>query len=156
MTHAGVLPTWCAEQAVSFSQEVQMALLSERSGDFLTQLFGNQPDQFHEDLEGIDRLRCLVNIFTRMRFIDANGRLDFAAKEGLESAPDGFAPWFQYPRADALQLLFGHWAALEGQTPNAKIKVEALDTGCVWGGSLTALNLESGERISVPSRQPRY
>lgn len=156
MTHAGILPTWCAEQTVTFSQEVQTALLSETAGDFLTQLFGNQPDRFHEDLEGIDRLRCLVNIFTRMRFIDANGRLDFAAKEGLESAPDGFTPWFQYPRADALQLLFGHWAALEGQTPNAKIKVEALDTGCVWGGSLTALNLESGERISVPSRQPRH
>ncbi|UYO73540.1 symmetrical bis(5'-nucleosyl)-tetraphosphatase [Halomonas qinghailakensis] len=156
MTHAGVLPTWRAEQAISFSQEVQAALLSERSGEFLTQLFGNQPDQFRDDLEGMDRMRCLVNVFTRMRFINSDGKLDFAAKEGLESAPDGFAPWFQYPRADTLQLLFGHWAALEGRTPNAAIHVEALDTGCVWGGSLTALNLESGERISVPSRRPRH
>ncbi len=156
MTHAGVLPTWRADQAVSFSQEVQAALLSERSGEFLTHLFGNQPEQFRDDLEGVDRLRCLVNVFTRMRFIDANGQLDFAAKEGLESAPKGFCPWFQYPREDALQLLFGHWAALEGRTPGAKVNVEALDTGCVWGGSLTAMNLETGKRTSVPSCQLRH
>jgi bis(5'-nucleosyl)-tetraphosphatase (symmetrical) len=156
MTHAGVLPSWSADQAVSFSQEVQAALLSERAGDFLTHLFGNQPDCFHDSLEGMDRLRCLVNVFTRMRFIDADSRLDFAAKEGLESAPEGFYPWFQYPRKDALQLLFGHWAALGGHTPAAQVNVEALDTGCVWGGSLTAMNLATGKRTSVPSRQPRH
>lgn len=153
MTHAGVLPSWSAEQALALSGEVQAALHSESAGAFLTQLFGNQPDRFREDLEGVDRLRCIVNVFTRMRFIDAQERLDFAAKEGLDSAPTGFAPWFQFARQDDLHILFGHWAALEGRTPNAKVSVQALDTGCVWGGSLTAMNLGTGERTSVPSLQ---
>lgn len=155
MTHAGLLPQWSVAQAVSLGQEVQAVLASETSGQFLTQLFGNQPDTWHDDVEGMDRLRLIVNVLTRMRFIDALGRLDFAAKEGLNSAPSGFLPWFQYPRSDDARLLFGHWAALEGKTPQARVSVEALDTGCVWGGQLTALNLISGERTSVPSRQGR-
>ena len=153
MAHAGLLPSWSAEQALTLSGEVQSALQSEHSGAFLSQLFGNQPDRFRDDLEGMDRLRCIVNVLTRMRFIDAEERLDFAAKEGLDSAPEGFAPWFQFPRQDDLRLLFGHWAALEGRTPNAKVNVEGLDTGCVWGGALTAMNLETGERTRVPSQQ---
>jgi bis(5'-nucleosyl)-tetraphosphatase (symmetrical) len=153
MAHAGLLPSWSAEQALTLSGEVQSALQSEHSGAFLSQLFGNQPDRFRDDLEGMDRLRCIVNVLTRMRFIDAEERLDFAAKEGLDSAPEGFAPWFQFPRQDDLRLLFGHWAALEGRTPHAKINVEGLDTGCVWGGALTAMNLETGERTRVPSQQ---
>ena len=153
MAHAGLLPSWSAEQALTLSGEVQSALQSEHSGAFLSQLFGNQPDRFRDDLEGMDRLRCIVNVLTRMRFIDAEERLDFAAKEGLDSAPEGFAPWFQFPRQDDLRLLFGHWAALEGRTPHAKVNVEGLDTGCVWGGALTAMNLETGERTRVPSQQ---
>ena len=89
----------------------------------------------------------------RRRFIDAEGRLDFAAKEGLDSAPAGFAPWFRYPRGDDARLIFGHWAALQGETPDSRVDASALDTGCVWGGTLTALNLASGERVSVPSRR---
>lgn len=153
MTHAGLLPQWSVAQAEALGREVQEALASETSGDFLTRLFGNQPDSWQDDLDGMERLRLIVNVFTRMRFIDTHGRLEFAAKEGLESAPKGFQPWFQYPRTDDVQLLFGHWAALEGKTPQARVTVEALDTGCVWGGRLTALNLASGERISVPSQQ---
>lgn len=155
MSHAGLLPQWRVAQAESLGREVQTALASETSGEFLTQLFGNQPDTWRDDLDGIGRLRVIVNVFTRMRFIDAQGRLDFAAKEGLDSAPEGFLPWFQYPRSDDARLLFGHWAALEGKTPQALVPVEALDTGCVWGGRLTALNLGSGERTSAPSYQRR-
>jgi bis(5'-nucleosyl)-tetraphosphatase (symmetrical) len=153
MTHAGLLPQWSVAQAEALGREVQAALTSDTSGQFLTQLFGNQPDCWRDDLEGMDRLRLIVNVFTRMRFIDAQGRLDFAAKEGLSSAPEGFLPWFQYPRNDDIRLLFGHWAALEGKTPQAQVSVEALDTGCVWGGRLTALNLANGERTSVVSHQ---
>lgn len=153
MTHAGLLPQWGAAQAEVLGQEVQVALASEASGRFLNQLFGNHPDRWQDDLDGMARLRLIVNVLTRMRFIDAQGRLDFAAKEGLDSAPVGFLPWFQYPRTDDVQLLFGHWAALEGKTPQARVPVEALDTGCVWGGRLTALNLANGERTSVVSRQ---
>lgn len=153
MVHAGILPQWTMPQAQALGKEVEGALRSENSGHFLSNLFGDQPDRWQDGLEGMDRLRCIVNVFTRMRFISSQGCLDFAAKQGLESAPEGYAPWFQYPRNDNAQLMFGHWAALEGRTPDAGIKVDALDTGCAYGGSLTAMNLASGERTSVASRK---
>ncbi|WP_447553760.1 symmetrical bis(5'-nucleosyl)-tetraphosphatase [Vreelandella sp. EE22] len=153
MVHAGILPGWRFDDALRYSGEVQAALASEASGRFLEALYGNEPARFSERLDGMDRLRALVNVFCRMRFISADETLDFDAKEGLDSAPAGYHPWFQYPREDALRLVFGHWAALEGQTPGARIDVHALDTGCVWGGSLTAMNLETGKRTWVPSQQ---
>ncbi len=153
MSHAGLLPRWSLDQARGLAAELEACLGGERAGAFLQRMYGNSPTCWRDDLEGIDRLRVIVNVFTRMRFIDAEGCLDFAAKEGLDSAPPGFAPWFRYPRADDARLIFGHWAALQGETPGSRVNAQALDTGCVWGGRLTALNLESGERISVPSRQ---
>lgn len=153
MTHAGLLPQWSLPRARRLAGEVEEVLRGEGAGAFLEAMYGNAPVLWRDDHEGIDRLRAIVNVFTRMRFIDAEGRLDFAAKEGLDSAPPGFAPWFQYPRSDALRLLFGHWAALQGATPHSRVDARALDTGCVWGGRLTALALESGERTSVPSRR---
>src|SRR5690554_3050030 len=155
MTHAGILPQWSVSEAVALAGEVEANLSSEQSGAFLQQMYGNQPACWHPELEGVDRLRGIVNVLTRMRFINAEGCLDFSAKEGLDSAPAGFAPWFRYPRKDDVRLLFGHWAALEGHTVGAQVRVEALDTGCVWGGDLTALNLSTGERIGVPSQQRR-
>ncbi|MBN8412311.1 MULTISPECIES: symmetrical bis(5'-nucleosyl)-tetraphosphatase [Halomonas] len=153
MTHAGLPPQWSVEQAEGLAGEVSWVLTGEQSGDFLSRMYGNRPRRFKPHQEGVDRYRAIVNTLTRMRFIDAEGRLDFDAKEGLDSAPEGFSPWFQYPRADDPWLLFGHWAALNGTAPDRRVRAEALDTGCVWGGSLTALDMASGERISVPSRQ---
>jgi bis(5'-nucleosyl)-tetraphosphatase (symmetrical) len=152
MSHAGLPPSWSPERGETLADEVVERLGSERAGDFLEGLYGNLPARWSDDLDGLDRLRVIVNVFTRMRFIAADGTLEFGAKEGLSSAPPGFAPWFQYPRDDDPRLLFGHWAALEGETPGSRVRAEALDTGCVWGGSLTALDLDSGERIGVPSR----
>ncbi|MFW6344968.1 MAG: symmetrical bis(5'-nucleosyl)-tetraphosphatase [Halomonas sp.] len=153
MTHAGLLPQWSVTQAAGLAGELEALLGGEGAGAFLERMYGNVPACWRDDLDGLDRLRAIVNVFTRMRFIDAAGCLDFAAKEGLDSAPAGFAPWFQYPRGDDPWLLFGHWAALQGETPQRRVRAEALDTGCVWGHRLTALNLESGQRVSVPSRQ---
>lgn len=153
MTHAGLPPHWSLARAEALADEVARALGGESSGAFLRQMYGNRPACWRDDLEGIPRLRLIVNTLTRMRFIDAEGCLDFSAKEGLDSAPPGFAPWFQYPRPDAPRILFGHWAALEGRTPGSRVDAQALDTGCVWGGHLTALDLASGERHRVPSRQ---
>ncbi|MDN3557276.1 symmetrical bis(5'-nucleosyl)-tetraphosphatase [Halomonas maura] len=152
MSHAGLPPQWGLDQAGRLAGELESALAGERSGAFLRQMYGNEPACWCDDLDGIDRLRVIVNTFTRMRFIDARGCLDFAAKEGLDAAPPGFAPWFQYPRDDDPRLLFGHWAALQGTTPGSRVRAEALDTGCIWGGALTALDLATGERVSVPSR----
>jgi bis(5'-nucleosyl)-tetraphosphatase (symmetrical) len=155
MAHAGLLPQWSAEEAADLAGEVGERLGSEHSGAFLEQMYGNEPACWQASLDGVDRLRAIVNVLTRMRFIDADGCLDFSAKEGLDSAPAGFAPWFRYPRSDDLRLVFGHWAALEGRADGARVRAEALDTGCVWGGTLTALNLATGERIGVASQQRR-
>ncbi|EPC02270.1 hypothetical protein L861_16305 [Litchfieldella anticariensis FP35 = DSM 16096] len=154
MTHAGLLPHWSLPQAIELAREVEQRLASDASGAFLEQMYGNEPAHWRDDLDGIERLRFIVNAFTRMRFIDAQGHLDFTAKEGLESAPPGFAPWFTFPRRDDPLIIFGHWAALGGRTVGSQVRAEALDTGCVWGGSLTALNLATGERMNE-SRHPR-
>ncbi|GAA3910391.1 symmetrical bis(5'-nucleosyl)-tetraphosphatase [Halomonas cibimaris] len=155
MVHAGIMPAWSLDQAVALAAEVEAALAGEQAGAFLARLFGDEPRRWHEDLEDMDRLRCIVNVTTRMRFISARGELDFTGKRGLESAPPGYKPWFQFPRDDNATLLFGHWAALEGQTPGARVDARALDTGCAWGGTLTALELETGRRTAVPGHHRR-
>lgn len=147
MSHAGLPPQWSAPQALALAEEVSTAMNADPV-TFFQQMYGNQPDVWQDDLQGADRLRVIVNYLTRMRFIDASAHLNLTAKEGLETAPEGFRPWFEYPRAsDGTRLLFGHWAALEGHTHVPDIW--ALDTGCVWGGSLTALRLEDQTRFSV-------
>jgi len=153
MTHAGLLPQWSLDQAEGLGAEVEEVLAGEQAGAFLARLFGDEPSRWRDDLDGMDRLRFIVNAMTRMRFINAEGQLDFSAKRGLDSAPAGFAPWFQFPRQDDASLLFGHWAALEGRTPDSAVNAQTLDTGCAWGGSLTALDLDSGRRTRVPSQR---
>ena len=111
-------------------------------------MYGDKPDCWDDKLQGLPRLRVITNILTRLRFCDAQGRLDLQAKEGLESAPPGMQPWYKYVSIKPNRLLlFGHWAALQGNTgiPN----IMALDTGCVWGNCLTALRLDTYERIAI-------
>ncbi|MGJ8525636.1 Bis(5'-nucleosyl)-tetraphosphatase symmetrical [Halomonadaceae bacterium LMG 33818] len=152
MAHAGLLPQWSYADAQRYSDDFSAVLRSDQWTDLMSNLFGNRPDYFDEKLSGWDRLRAIANVYTRMRFIDAEGHLDFTAKLGPDKAPKGYRPWFQYPREnDNLTILFGHWAALMGSTPKAAIRVEGLDTGCAWGGRLTLLDLKTQERISVPA-----
>ncbi|WP_106477444.1 symmetrical bis(5'-nucleosyl)-tetraphosphatase [Phytohalomonas tamaricis] len=156
MTHAGLLPQWSVKKTAILAREAESVLSSDQAGDFIHHMYGNSPARFVDDLEGWDRIRAIVNVFTRMRFIAADGTLDFDAKEGIETAPGGFAPWFQFAREhDDPRIIFGHWASLEGRTPKARVNVEALDTGCMWGGALTALDLTSGERVAIPSQSAR-
>lgn len=149
MTHAGLPPKWSATTAQKLAQEVEAILTSVDCSQFFENMYGNKPNRWSDDLTGFDRLRVIVNSLTRMRFVDEEGTLDLTSKEGLDTAPTGFKPWFEItPRqASATRLLFGHWAALNGQA-NAE-NVFALDTGCVWGGTLTALRLEDQQRFSV-------
>ncbi|MFO7705446.1 MAG: symmetrical bis(5'-nucleosyl)-tetraphosphatase [Halopseudomonas sp.] len=150
MTHAGVPPIWTVKQTLKRAAEVEAVLrCDERLPLFLDDMYGNEPDRWKPSLTGVPRLRCITNYLTRMRFCTADGTLDLASKEGVDTAPKGFAPWFSFPRRNPeAQLVFGHWAALEGRTGVAGI--HALDSGCVWGNSMTLMNLDTGERHQCP------
>jgi bis(5'-nucleosyl)-tetraphosphatase (symmetrical) len=142
MVHAGIPPQWSLAQAQACAREVEAVLQGPLRHDFFSTMYGNNPDVWSDSLEGPARWRLITNYFTRMRFCTPEGRLELATKEGPGAPPAGFAPWFSYPqratRSD--RIIFGHWAALEGKANTTNIY--ALDTGCVWGGSLTMLRLE--------------
>ena len=148
MTHAGLPPLWTLEQARQRAAEMAAVLADPISADtFFQEMYGNEPAGWRDDLTGPARWRVITNYFTRMRFVDRQGDLDLTTKGEADQPPAGFVPWFEHP--DRLErerrVLFGHWAALEGRTGVAG--VEALDTGCVWGGTLTALRLDDGTRF---------
>ncbi|MDF1764374.1 MAG: symmetrical bis(5'-nucleosyl)-tetraphosphatase [Oleibacter sp.] len=150
MSHAGLPPCWTPQQAHALAQEVEQALKKDPQS-FLQHMYGNQPDRWEDSLTGMDRLRVIVNYLTRMRFLDQDNRMNLSAKEAADTAPEGFKPWFlQSAKQDkSTQILFGHWAAIEGIT--GVDNVYALDTGCVWGRRLTALRLEDKQVFSVNS-----
>lgn len=153
MVHAGLLPTWSAAAALALAREVETALRSPGHGEFLARLYGDQPARWDDRLAGIDRLRAVVNACTRLRFCTADGTMEFSEKRGGDHAPAGFAPWFAHPsrRSAGDTVYCGHWSTLELMlAPN----VVMLDSGCVWGGSLTALRLDDGRLFQVPSRAP--
>ncbi|MHB0851960.1 symmetrical bis(5'-nucleosyl)-tetraphosphatase [Stutzerimonas nitrititolerans] len=146
MVHAGIPPQWTLEKALRRAAEVEQVLSDDALLlPFLDGMYGNQPAKWDKDLHGVPRLRLITNYFTRMRFCKADGTLNLEAKEGLDSAPAGFAPWFSHPnrKTRGCKIIFGHWAALEGQCEEPN--VFALDTGCVWGNSMTLMNLDSEE-----------
>lgn len=147
LTHAGIPPLWSLDQARSRAREVEAVLKDDRCGEFFTHMYGNHPAGWDEQLGGTDRWRVITNHFTRMRFVNAAGELDLTTKGEADAPPSGFLPWFKHPQRNVTdtRLLFGHWAALEGHT--GVDLVDALDTGCVWGGSLTALRLDDLTRI---------
>ena len=149
LLHAGLPPQW------DFKKTQKMALIAEetlKSAEyqvFLKQMYGNKPNIWSASLKGVSRLRFIINCFTRMRYCDINGRLDFANSGPLGSQPKNLLPWFEVPKrknAD-MRVIFGHWSTLgyyEGSN------CYAIDTGCLWGGQLTALKLgEKVQRISI-------
>ena len=140
MVHAGVLPCWTASQTLALACEVEAVLRGPALGDFLQQMYGDEPSVWNDTLTGADRLRVIVNSLTRMRFCDALGRMEFASKEGSAAAPPGYLPWFDVPERQTAHntLAFGHWSTLGWLD---RPDVLSLDTGCVWGGCLSALRL---------------
>lgn len=153
MVHAGIPPCWSISKAQKRAKEVEKVLDSTLAGEFFNHMYGNQPNTWSPHHQGWNRLRLITNYFTRMRFCTVEGKLDFSAKGDLDSQPHGHKPWFHFSRKDPneqdIRILFGHWAALEGEA-NAK-NVFALDTGCVWGGKLTTLRLDDMQLFSTPS-----
>lgn len=145
MVHAGLPHIWSASEAESYGKELCEVIRGPNASEFFRHMYGNEPSRWDPELQGVERWRVITNYFARMRFIAADGTLELATKESAGAAPDGFAPWFSHPRADDVRVLFGHWAALQGQTGNPQFI--GLDTGCVWGGELTLMNLDSGETL---------
>lgn len=154
LVHAGVPHIWDLPTARANARLVEAALRGSAHKGFLRAMYGNKPRQWTAALTGMERLRAITNYFTRMRLVDANGGMEFAHKGGLEQTPAGFKPWFAYPSQVPGTILFGHWAALNGVAPHSchgGTRAYGLDTGCVWGRTLTAMRLEDGQRFSVPA-----
>ncbi len=142
MTHAGIFPGWTLLKAQSYAQELEKQLQTGDPKLFFQKIYGDFPDQWNEQLTRWERLRFIANVFTRMRFCTQTGRLDFEFNQKMGSQPETLIPWFKLPHCfeRQIKLLFGHWAALEGETGCPD--VFALDGGCVWGKALIAMRLE--------------
>jgi bis(5'-nucleosyl)-tetraphosphatase (symmetrical) len=156
MVHAGVVPQWDAAQTVALAGEVEAMLRSPEVGEFLTTMYGNEPARWDEGLQGVDRWRCVVNSLTRLRFCAVDGTMEFATKEGAGGAPEGYLPWFEVPgrRTEGTPVAFGHWSTLGLINRDDLL---ALDTGCLWGGHLTAVRIDGATReliqIACPQAQ---
>lgn len=148
MVHAGVAPQWSLQKTLNLAAEVELALRGKHFRDYLKNMYGDAPTRWKNGLTGAERLRVITNYLTRMRFCNAGGELNLQIKEAANKAPAGFSPWFEFEQiTPAAEILFGHWAALEGVT--GKPHVHALDTGCVWGRELTMMRLEDHKLFSV-------
>ncbi len=151
LIHAGLFPDWSITQAQCLGAEVSQMLQSDHWLDFLAVMYGNQPDRWSEDLQGAERWRCIINAMTRMRYCHQDGSMDFAIKEGKRAAPDHYQAWFDLPRQSTDQcVVFGHWSTL-GLI--VEFNLISLDTGCVWGGQLTAVRLHDHHVIQIDCPQ---
>ena len=148
MVHAGLLPQWTLTQALSLASEVEQTLQAEGYLDFLTNMYGNMPNAWNDDLTGMDRLRVITNAMTRMRVCTARGEMEFAFKGELQDVPQGYIAWFDVPARQSSQavIICGHWSALGLRQRES---IVALDTGCLWGGQLTAFCLETKKITQV-------
>ncbi len=153
LVHAGLLPSWTVAQAQQLAHEVETALRDERYHQFLARMYGNHPDHWENDLTGYKRLRVITNAFTRMRICTLEGEMEFKFKGEEKDIPQGYWAWFDVPgRASAdATVIFGHWSALGLKVDRRTI---ALDTGCLWGGPLSAICLEDRKLFQVACKNP--
>ena len=140
MVHAGVLPAWTATETIAYANEVENLLRGPDLNDFLHQMYGNHPNAWHSHLQGTERLRLIVNALTRLRFCTPQGVMEFDTTDGANAAPKGYMPWYDVPgrKTANVTVAFGHWSTLGWLN---RADVLALDSGCVWGGCLSALKL---------------
>lgn len=150
MAHAGIPPMWGLKKSLRYSAEISAVLKSNQCDLYLSNMYGNQPDIWKESLEGPERWRTITNYFTRMRFCSPSGQLELTTTSEAKNAPKGYAPWYSHKSKlmKKMPILFGHWAALMGETDQPQ--AIALDTGCAWGGRLTLCKVAEGfPRTSV-------
>jgi bis(5'-nucleosyl)-tetraphosphatase (symmetrical) len=154
IVHAGLFPRWTIEQAIEVASEIEDKLRSDGYRRLMKQLFGNKPDLWTPKLRGIDRWRAGINVFTRMRYCDVRGRIGFNDKGAPGTQRPGLYPWYEVPgqvKRD-IRIVCGHWSTLGRFTG---LGVNAIDTGCVWGGALTALRIDSEEPEFVSIKSDR-
>lgn len=157
MVHAGLPPQWNIPDAISFSAEVETVLRGEDASEFYSNMYGDKPDVWSDNLQGWERLRFITNCFTRIRYCQLDGKLNMKEKGPPGTQPTSLIPWYQVENRESKNnsIIFGHWATVHlGVNQDFKsANVFALDTGCVWGRELTALRLDDGKYYTVPSRQ---
>ncbi len=153
LVHAGLLPQWSVAMAWTVASEVERVLRGPDYRDFLSKLYGSKPDRWSDDLKGNDRLRVVVNAMTRMRFCSPKGVMEFQTKGETNNAPKGYLPWFETPGRNSIDatIVCGHWSAVGIKLAPGLIM---LDSGCVWGGKLTAIRLEDRRLFQVECRTP--
>src|SRR6185295_13584046 len=146
MVHAGLLPGWSIDTASSLAKEVEKALVAPDYRDFLKNMYGSKPERWEDSLSGWDRLRVVVNAMTRMRFCTPTGVMEFHAT--AKTPPAGYVPWYETRKSLEQAIVYGHWSTAGLQLTD---RIVGLDTGCVWGGPLSALRLEDRWLVQVPS-----
>lgn len=153
LVHAGLVPQWSIEQAASLAREVENALRGDDYAVFLERMYGNTPNCWNDALTGYKRLRIIVNAFTRMRICTPQGEMEFKFKGEIEKIPEGYMPWFEAPKRKSKDatVIFGHWSALGLKLES---NIIALDTGCLWGGPMTAVRLEDRLLYQVGCNSP--
>jgi len=159
LVHAGLVPQWDLQKTMEVAHEAEAILKGSDFHKFLDVMYGSRPRQWSDDLAGYDRIRFIVNCFTRLRYCSKSGKIDIEYKGAPGSEPEGIQPWFciNSRKTGKEKIIFGHWStvSLGNITDFRKYNVYPLDSGCVWGGTLTALRLDDETWFSVPSRQPR-
>lgn len=155
LIHAGVPPQWTLQQTLELADEASVVIRGPNGPRFLARMYGDEPDYWDAGLRGIERTRFVVNCLTRLRYCSADGRLDLRHKGAPGQHAADLVPWFQVPdrQTREVPMVFGHWSTL-GRVAWPEFAVHGLDTGCVWGGRLTALQLETGLVFDVPSSTP--
>lgn len=146
LVHAGLLPQWDLPTAQRLAYEAGQALAGDEAGEFFAHMYGDLPDHWRDDLQGFDRLRVIVNAFTRLRYCDLEGNMDLRLKGAPGTQPAGMLPWFQVPHRlnRNLRIVFGHWSTLGAVQGDGVI---CLDSGCLWGHELSAVRLDTPEVI---------
>lgn len=159
LVHAGIPPQWSMSRSLDLANEVSQVLQTDQYFEFIQVMYGNKPDSWNEGLSGFDRVRYIINCFTRIRYCDQQGKLNLKenAEPGKQTAE--LVPWYAYPGriSKGQKILFGHWSTvtLGSEQDFRKFNAYPLDTGCLWGGTLTAMRLEDAHWFSVPSRQSK-
>lgn len=153
LVHAGLLPQWNATKAASLAREVETVLRGDDYATFLKRMYGNTPHTWDDELDGYKRLRVITNAFTRLRICSLQGEMEFKFKGEVPDIPSGYVPWFEVPdrKSEDVTVIFGHWSALGLKLAH---NVIALDTGCLWGGPMSAIRLEDRRLFQVECANP--